>query len=135
MTHDPVEAVSLADRVLVLEDGRAVQDAPPGEVARHPKSPWVARMLGRNALAGTAAGDGTLLLDDGGKLVVADPVTEGAAVLAVVAPEAVALHRTAHARRAVRATCGRARYGRSRRSAAGCGCSSAARTAPIWWPR
>ncbi|GHJ19804.1 hypothetical protein TPA0909_14180 [Streptomyces albus] len=94
VTHDPVEAVSLADRVLVLEDGRAVQDAPPGEVARRPRSPWVARMLGRNALAGTAAGDGTLLLDDGGKLVVADPVTEGAAVLAVVAPEAVALHRT-----------------------------------------
>ncbi|WP_436978847.1 ABC transporter permease [Streptomyces sp. enrichment culture] len=94
VTHDPVEAVSLADRVLVLEDGRAVQDAPPGEVARHPRSPWVARMLGRNALAGTAAGDGTLLLDDGGRLVVADPVTEGAAVLAVVAPEAVALHRT-----------------------------------------
>lgn len=93
VTHDPVEAVSLADRVLVLEDGRALQDAPPAEVTRHPRSPWVARMLGRNALPGTAAGDGTLALDEGGTLVVADPVTEGAAVLAVVAPEAVSLHR------------------------------------------
>ncbi|MBO8198002.1 molybdate ABC transporter permease subunit [Streptomyces smyrnaeus] len=93
VTHDPVEAVSLADRVLVLEDGRAVQDAPPTEVTRHPRSPWVARMLGRNALAGTAATDGTLALDAGGSLVVADPVGEGTAVLAVIAPEAVALHR------------------------------------------
>jgi molybdate transport system permease protein len=93
VTHDPVEAVSLADRVLVLEEGRAVQDAPPAEVARRPRSPWVARMLGRNALAGTATGHGTLALDDGGTLVAADPLPEGAAVLAVIAPEAVALHR------------------------------------------
>ncbi|MGY1435015.1 ABC transporter permease [Streptomyces reniochalinae] len=93
VTHDPVEAVSLADRVLVLEDGRALQDAPPAEVARHPRSPWVARMLGRNALAGTAARDGSLVLEDGGSLVVADPVAEGTQVLAVIAPEAVALHR------------------------------------------
>ncbi|MGI5351778.1 ABC transporter permease [Streptomyces sp. CA-250714] len=93
VTHDPVEAVSLADRVLVLEDGRAVQDAPPAEVTRHPRSPWVARMLGRNALAGTAAGDGTLTLDGGGSMVVADTVAEGATVLAVIAPEAIALHR------------------------------------------
>ncbi|KIX75766.1 hypothetical protein SF12_18960, partial [Streptomyces sp. MBRL 601] len=49
VTHDPVEAVSLADRVLVLEGGEAVQDAPPAEVTRHPRSPWVARMLGGNA--------------------------------------------------------------------------------------
>ncbi|MFI7243878.1 ABC transporter permease [Streptomyces qinglanensis] len=93
VTHDPVEAVSLADRVLVLEDGRALQDAPPAEVTRHPRSPWVARMLGRNALPGTGTGGGTLALDDGGTLVVADPVPAGAPVLAVIAPEAVALHR------------------------------------------
>ncbi|RCG22012.1 molybdate ABC transporter permease subunit [Streptomyces diacarni] len=93
VTHDPVEAVSLADRVLVLEDGRAVQDASPAEVARRPRSPWVARMLGRNALAGTAARDGSLALEGGGSLVVADPVAEGRNVLAVIAPEAVALHR------------------------------------------
>ncbi|MFE9392197.1 ABC transporter permease [Streptomyces sp. NPDC006784] len=93
VTHDPVEAVSLADRVLVLEDGRALQDAPPAQVTRHPRSPWVARMLGRNALPGTGGGGSVLALDDGGTLVVADPVPEGAAVLAVIAPEAVALHR------------------------------------------
>ncbi|WP_172381267.1 ABC transporter permease [Streptomyces sp. MNP-20] len=92
VTHDPVEAVSLADRVLVLEDGRALQDASPAEVTRRPRSPWVARMLGSNALAGTGTGDGTLLLADGGHLVAADPPGEGTRALAVIPPEAVSLH-------------------------------------------
>ncbi|MEV0321958.1 ABC transporter permease [Streptomyces sp. NPDC050658] len=92
VTHDPVEAVSLADRVLVLDEGRAVQDAPPAEVTRHPRSTWVARMLGRNAWPGTATADG-LALPGGGTLVVADPVPPGAEALAIIAPEAVSVHR------------------------------------------
>ncbi|WP_275465888.1 ABC transporter permease [Streptomyces noursei] len=91
VTHDPVEAVSLADRVLVLDGGRALQDAPPTEVTRQPRSPWVARMLGRNAWPGTAAGDG-LTLAEGGHLVAADPLPDGTRALAVIAPEAVAVH-------------------------------------------
>ncbi|MFJ3901690.1 ABC transporter permease [Streptomyces sp. NPDC090025] len=92
VTHDPVEAVSLADRVLVLQDGRALQDATPAEVTRHPRSPWVARMLGRNAWSGTATADG-LALDGGGTLVAAEHPEPGTPALAIVAPEAVSLHR------------------------------------------
>ncbi|MEU2824748.1 ABC transporter permease [Streptomyces bacillaris] len=92
VTHDPVEAVSLADRVLVLDDGRVLQDEPPAEVTRHPRSPWVARMLGRNAWPGTATADG-LELAGGGRLVVAEPLTPGTEALAVIAPEAVSVHR------------------------------------------
>ncbi|OKJ75347.1 ABC transporter permease [Streptomyces sp. CB02460] len=92
VTHDPVEAVALADRVLVLEDGRTLQDAPPAEVTRHPRSPWVARMLGRNAWPGTATADG-LDLPGGGRLIAADPLPVGAPALAVIAPEAVSVHR------------------------------------------
>ncbi|MET9661617.1 ABC transporter permease [Streptomyces sp. NPDC006510] len=92
VTHDPVEAVSLADRVLVLDEGRSLQYAPPAEVTRHPRSPWVARMLGRNAWPGTAAPDGTLDLAGGGRLVVADALAEGTDALAVIAPEAVSVH-------------------------------------------
>ncbi|WP_225801003.1 ABC transporter permease [Streptomyces sp. NK15101] len=92
VTHDPVEAVSLADRVLVLDDGRAIQDDSPAEVTRHPRSPWVARMLGRNAWPGTATAEG-LDLQDGGVLVAADPPPAGTPALAIVAPEAVSLHR------------------------------------------
>jgi NifC-like ABC-type porter len=92
VTHDPVEAVSLADRVLVLDEGRALQDAPPGEVTRHPRSPWVARMLGRNAWPGTATAEG-LLLSGGGHLVAAEPLPAGIPALAVIGPEAVSVHR------------------------------------------
>ncbi|MYS39520.1 molybdate transport system permease protein [Streptomyces sp. KhCrAH-43] len=92
VTHDPVEAVALADRVLVLEEGRTLQDAPPAEVTRHPRSPWVARMLGRNAWTGTTTADG-LAPAGGGHLVVADPLPAGAPALAVIAPEAVSVHR------------------------------------------
>ncbi|MFE5483823.1 ABC transporter permease [Streptomyces sp. NPDC056527] len=92
VTHDPVEAVSLADRVLVLDEGRALQDASPAEVTRHPHSPWVARMLGRNAWPGTATTDG-LTLRDGGLLITADPLPPGTEALAVIPPEAVAVHR------------------------------------------
>ncbi|SEE06264.1 ABC transporter permease [Streptomyces sp. TLI_105] len=92
VTHDPVEAVSLADRVLVLDDGRALQDDSPAEVTRHPRSPWVARMLGRNAWPGTTTPEG-LALDGGGTLVAADPPPPGTPALAIVAPEAVSIHR------------------------------------------
>ncbi|MEW2175527.1 ABC transporter permease [Streptomyces sp. NPDC005406] len=92
VTHDPVEAVSLADRVLVLDEGRALQDGPPAEVTRHPRSPWVARMLGRNAWPGTATEEG-LDLPGGGRLVVAEPLPAGTPALAVIAPEAVSVHR------------------------------------------
>ncbi|MFC8957028.1 ABC transporter permease [Streptomyces sp. NPDC057101] len=92
VTHDPVEAVSLADRVLVLQDGRPLQDASPAEVSRHPRSPWVARMLGRNAWAGTATADG-LELDGGGALITAEQPPPGTPALAIIAPEAVAVHR------------------------------------------
>ncbi|MGW2475207.1 ABC transporter permease [Streptomyces sp. NPDC001665] len=92
VTHDPVEAVALADRVLVLEDGRTLQDAPPADVTRHPRSPWVARMLGRNAWPGTATADG-LEPSDGGRLVAADRLPAGTPALAVITPEAVSVHR------------------------------------------
>lgn len=94
VTHDPVEAVALADRVLVLDGGRTVQDAPPTEVSRHPRSPWVARMLGGNAWTGTTAADG-LDLDGGGHIVAAELPARGPGTraLALIPPESVALHR------------------------------------------
>ncbi|GHF68521.1 hypothetical protein GCM10010218_57420 [Streptomyces mashuensis] len=95
VTHDPVEAVSLADHVLVLEDGRVTQYATPAELTRRPRSPWVARMLGDNAWEAEAAGDGTLALTTGATLRTADAPAGAAPGLAVVPPHAVSLHATA----------------------------------------
>ena len=48
VTHDALEALVLADRLLVLEDGRIVQEGPPAQVARQPATQYVARLVGLN---------------------------------------------------------------------------------------
>jgi thiamine transport system ATP-binding protein len=54
VTHDQDEALSIADRVVVLHDGRLVADGTPELVWRHPPSAWVARFLGfRNVAEAT----------------------------------------------------------------------------------
>ncbi len=92
VTHDPLDAMLLADRVLVLEAGHVVQDAPLGELVAQPATPFVASLLGTNLLRGHAH-DGHITLDGGGGLAVADPQLAGP-VLAVVRPAAVSVHRT-----------------------------------------
>jgi molybdate transport system ATP-binding protein len=92
VTHDPLEAASLADRVIVLEDGHVTQDAPFAEVSTRPRSAWIARMAGLNLLRG-AVSNTTLLVDDGSSLTVATDV-QGPA-LATIQPRAIALYRSA----------------------------------------
>ncbi len=94
VTHDPLEAMTLADRLLVLEDGRLVQDGTPAEVARRPRSRWVGQLVGLNVYEGTAAG-GVLELPGGGRVHVATQLS-GPAV-AALRPSAVTLHAAAPA--------------------------------------
>ncbi len=57
VTHDQEEALSIADRLAVLNQGRVLQEGPPEEVYRFPKTPFVARFLGHtNLLLGQAQG-------------------------------------------------------------------------------
>lgn len=90
VTHDPVDALALADRVLVVEEGRVVQTGPPGEVARRPRTDYVARLVGLALLPGTGEGT-TVRLDGGGRVAVADAVS--GPVFVAVRPESVALYR------------------------------------------
>ncbi|CAB4911585.1 unannotated protein [freshwater metagenome] len=48
VTHDAIDAVTLADRVLVLDEGRVAQVGHPAEVAAEPRTPHVARLVGLN---------------------------------------------------------------------------------------
>ncbi len=48
VTHDAIDAVTLADRVLVLDEGRVAQVGAPAEVAAEPRTPHVARLVGLN---------------------------------------------------------------------------------------
>lgn len=92
VTHDPVDAFGLTDRIVVIQEGRIVQDGGPAEVARAPRSAWVARMLGRNAYTGVSTACG-LVVAGGSELVAADTLPAGRTALATVHPEAVALYR------------------------------------------
>lgn len=50
VTHDQAEALSMADRIVVLVGGRVLQTGSPSEVYRRPVSPTVARLLGQPAI-------------------------------------------------------------------------------------
>jgi len=71
ITHDPLEAMIMADRLLVIENGRVVQQGTPAQVARQPATQYVARLMGLNLYAGTLdPATARVHLDDGGALTV-----------------------------------------------------------------
>ncbi len=90
VTHDPLEALALAERLIVIEQGRIVQSGTPAEVTARPRSAWVADLVGVILFRGQAAGD-RIALENGASLVV--PGAGSGAVYAVIHPRAVALHR------------------------------------------
>jgi molybdate transport system ATP-binding protein len=89
VTHDPVDAMALAGRVVVVEDGRVVQEGPPADVARRPRTDYVARLVGLSLLPGTGSGT-AVRLDGGGVVAVAEEVA--GPVFVAVRPESVALY-------------------------------------------
>jgi len=92
VTHDPVDANALADRVVVLEAGRVVQQGALAEVAASPRSRFVADLVGVNLVEGVVGG-GVLVTAAGARVVIADAV-DGPA-LAVIRPHSVVVSRRA----------------------------------------
>ena len=76
VTHDQVEAMTMADRVVVMNGGRIEQAGPPQELYHHPVSQFVAGFIGSpsmNFLSATLqpVGDGlAVVLEDGSRLAV-----------------------------------------------------------------
>ncbi|WP_128374556.1 ABC transporter ATP-binding protein [Streptomyces cavernae] len=90
VTHDPLDAMVLADRLVVIEEGRVVQDGAPADIARHPRSDYIARLVGLNLYRGRAEGH-TVRLDDGPAITTTEDLTGPAFV--AFPPGAVTLHR------------------------------------------
>jgi molybdate transport system ATP-binding protein len=95
VTHDPVEAALFASRAVVLEAGRVTQTDSLVELARRPRSEWVARMAGVNLWRGSAAGS-SISIGAGGDTVAMLTVAGDARgeVFAMIRPRAITLHRT-----------------------------------------
>jgi molybdate transport system ATP-binding protein len=89
VTHDPIEALLLAQRIVVLERGRVVQAGSPAEITSRPLTAYVARLVGMNLYIGAATGD-TIRVDGGGTIVAAD--APAGRVLAAVRPSAITVH-------------------------------------------
>ncbi|WP_229401664.1 ABC transporter ATP-binding protein [Micromonospora okii] len=88
VTHDPLDALTLADRLVVVEGGRVVQEGDAADVTARPRTDYVARLVGLNLHRGHA--DGRRVQVGGLTLTAADAVA-GAAFVAFP-PAAVALH-------------------------------------------
>lgn len=74
VTHDPLDAMVLADRLVIVENGRIVQEGRPTDIARRPRTDYVAQLVGLNLYRGTAE-DTTVHLTDGGTITLAEPAT------------------------------------------------------------
>ena len=94
VTHDLIDALSLAGRVVVLDQGRIVEDGPTREVLSAPRSMFTARIAGINLIAGTKQ-ETVLVTADGTAIAgMFDPTCEpGDPLVAVFQPNAVAVHR------------------------------------------
>jgi molybdate transport system ATP-binding protein len=93
VTHDPIEAITLADRIVVLEAGRVVQTGTADDLRTHPRSRYVADLLGVNLLRGTVRGAN---LDVGAAhsiSVVNGTIPDGPAT-GTIHPRAITLHLT-----------------------------------------
>ena len=112
VTHDPVDAYALADRVAILDQGRVVQVGTLPEVTAHPKSRYVAELVGLNLVSGNVR-HGVLVTGAGANVVIAD--APSGAAFAVIRPHSIALERN-HSSRLERPQ-RLAGYGRRGRSA------------------
>jgi molybdate transport system ATP-binding protein len=63
VTHDLLDVVTLADRVIVVESGRVVESGPTASVLATPRSSFGARFAGVNLVTGRAGPGGTLVTD------------------------------------------------------------------------
>jgi molybdate transport system ATP-binding protein len=89
VTHDPLDALVLADRLVIIEDGRVVQQGDAATITARPRTDYVARLVGLNLYRGHAAGH-QVTINDGFSLTADEPCDGD--VFVAFAPTAVALH-------------------------------------------
>ncbi|PWI42992.1 ABC transporter ATP-binding protein [Streptomyces sp. ICBB 8177] len=91
VTHDQDEALTMSDRVAVLNDGRLEQCGTPEDVYEHPASRFVASFMGTSNLVSGVYRDGEVRLDSGPALPVGrrDGCADGSTVSVSIRPEKI----------------------------------------------
>ncbi|MFT8468054.1 sulfate/molybdate ABC transporter ATP-binding protein [Acetobacter syzygii] len=94
VTHDQEEALEVADRIVVMQSGRIVQDATPLELDEQPATNFVMEFLGEAVSFAGEVRHGRMVLDDALVLpfIVPDGVTDGPAV-AMIRPYEIAIQK------------------------------------------
>ncbi len=91
VTHDALDALALADRVVILEHGVVTQAGTLAEVTTRPRSGYVAELIGVNLVRGRSSGTTVTVAGHPGVVTTATPLD--GEVLALIQPNAVTLHR------------------------------------------
>ena len=97
VTHDQEEAMTMADRIAIMNAGRIEQLGAPSELYEKPETAFVASFLGiSNLLQGTVTGAGSVRLDDGTDVRVPESILNGrnGKVAVGVRPEKIRLGHT-----------------------------------------
>ena len=94
VTHDPLDALLLADRIIVLEEGRIAEEGASTQVLSRPRSRFAARLAGMNLVLGTwhdgaVKAPGGLLVHG---MVDGEPPVAGEGAVAMFSPAAVAVY-------------------------------------------
>ncbi|SDP80092.1 molybdate transport system ATP-binding protein [Streptomyces sp. cf386] len=89
VTHDPLDAMVLADHLVVIEDGQVVQQGTPADIARRPRTDYIAHLVGLNLYQGQAEGH-TVHVDGGSAVTTTEDLT--GPVFVAFPPSAVTLH-------------------------------------------
>ncbi|KOS58057.1 sulfate/molybdate ABC transporter ATP-binding protein [Rhodococcus rhodochrous] len=92
VTHDPLDALALADRAVVVDRGRIVEAGTVRDVLSRPRSAFAARIAGLNLLAGTLTADGVDTVVGRVRGVPDDDCVPGDPAVAVFTPAAVAVY-------------------------------------------
>ncbi len=91
VTHDPVDAFTLADRLVILEGGRVTQTGTVDDVVNRPQSEYIAELVGLNYYRGNARGDQVAI----GNAAITTAESHEGEVVVTIPPTAVVLHRHA----------------------------------------
>ena len=95
VSHDVLDALLLADRVSVIEDGHDVEDGPTREVLGRPRSKFAAQIAGLNMVSGLASGNAVRAASGTSfEGIATETITDGDSAVAVFSPSAVSVHLT-----------------------------------------